>query len=70
MGPIPLDEALPIARHIAQALEAAHDAGIIHCDLKPTNIKVCTDGTGKLLDFGLAKTSQNRDGRFADLTES
>jgi eukaryotic-like serine/threonine-protein kinase len=39
-GPIPLDEALPIARHIADALESAHEQGIVHRDLKPANIKV------------------------------
>jgi serine/threonine protein kinase len=54
-GPIPLDEALPIAKQIAEALEAAHEQGIIHRDLKPANIKVRTDGTVKVLDFGLAK---------------
>ena len=54
-GPIPLDEALPIARQIAEALEAAHEQGIIHRDLKPANVKVRSDGTVKVLDFGLAK---------------
>ena len=54
-GPIPLDEALPIAKQIAEALEAAHEAGVIHRDLKPANIKVKEDGTVKVLDFGLAK---------------
>jgi Tol biopolymer transport system component len=54
-GAISLDEALPIARQIAEALEAAHDHGIIHRDLKPANIKVRSDGTVKVLDFGLAK---------------
>ncbi len=54
-GPIPVDEALPIAKQIAEALEAAHEAGVIHRDLKPANIKVRVDGTVKVLDFGLAK---------------
>ena len=54
-GPIPLDEVLPIAKQIAEALEAAHEQGVIHRDLKPANIKVREDGTVKVLDFGLAK---------------
>src|SRR6266850_7233536 len=54
-GPMPLEDALPIARQIAEALEAAHDQGFIHRDLKPANIKLRADGTVKLLDFGLAK---------------
>jgi eukaryotic-like serine/threonine-protein kinase len=54
-GPIPLDEALPIARQIADAVEYAHDQNMIHRDLKPANIKVKEDGTVKVLDFGLAK---------------
>jgi serine/threonine-protein kinase len=54
-GPVPLDEALPIAKQIAEALEAAHEQGIIHGDLKPANIKVRPDGAVKVLDFGLAK---------------
>jgi serine/threonine protein kinase len=57
-GPIPVDEALPIAKQIAEALEAAHEAGVIHRDLKPANIKVRPDGTVKVLDFGLAKAFQ------------
>jgi serine/threonine protein kinase len=54
-GPISFDEALPIAKQMANGLEAAHEQGIIHRDLKPANIKVRADGTVKILDFGLAK---------------
>jgi serine/threonine protein kinase len=54
-GSIPLEEALIIAKQIADALEAAHDRGVVHRDLKPANIKLRPDGTVKVLDFGLAK---------------
>ena len=58
-GPIPLDEALPIAKQIAEALEAAHEAGVIHRDLKPANIKVREDGTVKVLDFGSGESARS-----------
>jgi serine/threonine protein kinase len=54
-GAIPVDEAIEIARQIAQGLEAAHEKGIVHRDLKPANVKIASDGTVKILDFGLAK---------------
>jgi eukaryotic-like serine/threonine-protein kinase len=55
-GPIPLNEAVRIARQIGEGLDAAHQRGIVHRDLKPSNIKIARDGTTKILDFGLAKS--------------
>lgn len=57
--PLPLEEALHISKQVCDALEYAHERGIVHRDVKPANIKVSPDGTVKLLDFGLAKALEN-----------
>src|SRR3954452_4972067 len=57
-GALPLDDALAIARQLVDALEAAHDRGIVHRDLIPASIKVTPDGSVKVLDFGLAKIAE------------
>jgi len=69
MGPLPLEEALPIAKQICEALEYAHEHGIVHRDVKPANIKVSGEGTVKLLDFGLAKALESA-GANADISSS
>jgi Tol biopolymer transport system component len=54
-GAMPVEEALDIAKHICEALEAAHEKSIVHRDLKPANVKITPEGQVKVLDFGLAK---------------
>ena len=65
-GQIPIDEAIAIAKQVAEALEAGHAAGIIHRDLKPANIKLKDDGTVKVLDYGLAKALEGDAPKEAD----
>ena len=67
-GAMPIDEALKIARQIAEALEAAHEKAIVHRDLKPANIAITRNGVVKVLDFGLAKVGV--DEAASDLTRS
>ena len=55
-GPLPLEDAIEICRQVALGIEAAHEAGVVHRDLKPGNVKITSEGQVKVLDFGLAKS--------------
>ena len=64
-APIPLEESLKIAHQIAEALEAAHEKGVIHRDLKPANVKITPEGKVKVLDVGLAKALEAASAQIA-----
>lgn len=68
-GPVPVEDALNIAKQVCDALEYAHDRGVVHRDVKPANIKLSSDGAVKLLDFGLAKALENA-GANTDISSS
>ncbi|HEY3217439.1 MAG TPA: protein kinase [Candidatus Eisenbacteria bacterium] len=69
-GSVPVIEALPLALQIAQALEHAHERGVVHRDLKPANVKLGAEGKAKVLDFGLAKALEGNVGHSAPTAPS
>jgi serine/threonine protein kinase len=68
-GALPREDALPIAKQIAEALEYAHERTIIHRDLKSANVKIAPNGAAKVLDFGLAKALE-ADASASDISTS
>jgi len=67
-GPLTEHEAMTLAGQLAQALEAAHEQGVVHRDLKPGNLRLTTKGQLKVLDFGLAKLARAMDASLATET--
>ncbi|MEO5989966.1 MAG: protein kinase [Candidatus Eisenbacteria bacterium] len=69
-GPLALDEAFDVAAQVATALEAGHEAGVVHRDLKPGNVMLRPDGVAKVLDVGLARGQGSAGGPHSDMTQS
>jgi Tol biopolymer transport system component len=69
-GPLPVDEAIEVCAQIASGVEAAHEAGVVHRDLKPGNIIITPSGDAKVLDFGLAKAAESQSGSSIDQTHT